>query len=175
MTIAPTAVAHCLGWKSVFGAFAEHFAGWRACDIDYGALQAYWANRSAAPATVRWELGALRRAFHLAERDGRAECPKFPTITVSNARQGFFEEHEWRAIRAHLRAEFQDAGDMGYATGWRLMEVLTLRWAQVDFSSGLLRLEPGGTKTGAGRVYPFREYPGLAIVIERRSGLRDEF
>src|SRR5208337_926434 len=43
---------------------AEHFASWRARDIDFPALQSYRLAREkngAAPATIRWELGALRR------------------------------------------------------------------------------------------------------------------
>jgi len=155
----------------------EHFAGWRARDIDFPALQSYRLAREkegAAPATIRWELGALRRAFHLATRAGKAECPPFPTVTVSNARKGFFERQEWEAIRARLRPEFQDFGDFAYLTGWRTMEVLSLRWQQVDFDAGTLRLEPGTTKTGAGRVFPFGEYPELRKVIERLQARREE-
>jgi hypothetical protein len=98
----------------------ERFAGWRARDIDFTALQSYRIFRErkgASPATVRWELGALRRAFRLAARSGRAECPPFPSITVSNARKGFFEREEWEAIRTHLRPEFQDFGDFAFLTG----------------------------------------------------------
>lgn len=155
----------------------ERFAGWRARDIDFTALQAYRLFREkngAAPATVRWELGALRRAFRLAARAGKAECPPFPTVTVSNARKGFFEREEWQAIRAHLRPEFQDFGDFAFLTGWRTMEVLTLRWQQIDFEAGTIRLEPGTTKTGAGRVFPFSDYPELREVIERRKAQREQ-
>jgi integrase len=156
---------------------SERFAGWRACDIDFAALQSYRLFRErkgAAAATVRWELGALRRAFRLAARAGNAECPQFPTVTVSNARKGFFEREEWEAIRTHLRLEFQDFGDFAFLTGWRTMEVLTLRWQQIDFDAGTIRLEPGTTKTGAGRMFPFADYPNLSEVIERRKARREE-
>jgi integrase len=155
----------------------ERFAGWRAHDIDFRALQSYRLYREkngAAPATVRWELGALRRAFRLAARAGIAECPPFPTITVSNARKGFFEREEWAAIRLHLRPEFQDFGDFAFLTGWRTMEVLMLRWQQIDFDAGIIRLEPGTTKTGAGRVFPFADYLELREVIERLKARREE-
>ncbi|MGH7224972.1 MAG: hypothetical protein ACRELF_17255 [Gemmataceae bacterium] len=71
-----------------------------------------------------------------------------------NARKGFFELEELQAKCANLWSEFQGFGDFGYAIGWRIMKILPLRWAQVDFQSGMLRLEPGSTKTGAGRVLP---------------------
>ena len=163
--------------KIAFNHLATKFAGWRARDIDFGELQAYRATRQredGAQATIRWELGALRTAFRLAARDGRAECPQFPRIVVANTRQGFFEAKEWQAIRAHLRPEFQDVGDFAYLTGWRIMEVLTLRWQQIDFNAGTIRLEPDTTKTGVGRPFPFAEYQPLRAVIERRRAQREE-
>lgn len=45
-------------------------------------------------------------------------------------------------------------------------EVLTLRWAQVDWFGGVLRLEPGTTKNEDGRVFPFRELPPLLAIME---------
>ncbi len=155
----------------------RHLAGWKARDIDFASMQSYRLAREkmgAAPATVRWELGALRRAFNLAARSGRAELPQFPTLHVANAREGFFEPQEWQAIRAHLRPEFQDFGDFAYLTGWRTMEVLGLRWRQIDFNSQTIRLEPGTTKTGAGRMFPFGDYRELRELIERRKMLRDQ-
>jgi integrase len=54
------------------------------------------------------------------------------------------------------------------------MEVLTLRWQQVDFDAGTIRLEPGTTKTGAGRVFPFADYQELRELIERLRAQREE-
>jgi len=153
----------------------EYFAGWQASDIDYEALQAYRVKRAAAgvaPATIRWELGALRRAFNLAARAALAERPIFPSVTVSDARQGFFEREEWDAICQHLEPEFQDVGDFAYLTGWPIMDVLSLQWHRV--TSGTLRLEPGTTKTGAGRNFPYADHPELAAVIARRAAKREE-
>ena len=49
------------------------------------------------------------------------------------------------------------------------MEVLDLKWSpNVDFRAGLVRLDEGSTKSGAGRVLPFADYPQVAEVIERR-------
>jgi len=47
-------------------------------------------------------------------------------------------------------------------------EVLVLRWAQVDFGAGSVRLEPGTTKTGEGRVFPFGVLPALKALLERQ-------
>ncbi|HTT75205.1 MAG TPA: hypothetical protein VMF50_04410 [Candidatus Binataceae bacterium] len=48
------------------------------------------------------------------------------------------------------------------------MEVLDLKWTSVDLRAGLVRLEIGSNKSGAGRVLPFTDYSQLAEVIERR-------
>jgi hypothetical protein len=57
----------------------------------------------AKPATVQKELAALRRMFTLAEVAGLVRrAPKFPTLEIRNARQGFFEDRELQAVLAHL-------------------------------------------------------------------------
>jgi integrase len=64
-----------------------------------------------------------------------------------NIRTGFFEDHQYEAVRAHLPAYAQPVVTFAYLTGWRVRsEVLTLQWRQIDFKAGLVRLEPGTTK-----------------------------
>jgi hypothetical protein len=80
----------------------------RAIDLTYDRLAAYVAARDEVgrkPATVRNELAALKRAFTLGERAGKAIRLPFPTLSVNNARQGFFEEPELRALLAQLPVE----------------------------------------------------------------------
>lgn len=72
--------------------------------------------------------------------------------------------------------------EFAYYTGWRIpSEVLRLTWAQVDFSAGVVRLEPRTTKNDEGRTFPFDALPELAALlraqrertteIERRLGI----
>ena len=43
-----------------------------------------------------------------------------------------------------------------YITGWRVKsEVLKLEWRHVDLKAGEVRLDPGTTKNGEGRTFPF--------------------
>jgi integrase len=157
-----------------FRALRRVFGGRRASDIGYEDLTRYAADRGAAPATVRRELVLLHRAFVLARRAGRvAEVPSFPTITVDNARGGFFELDAWRAMRVHLAPHLQDACDCLYLTGWRVMEVLSLRWADVDIERGWITLPGRATKNGRARTFPFRDFPDLAELLERRRALTD--
>jgi len=57
-----------------------------------------------------------------------------------------------------------------YKTGWRWRsEAARLRWTNVAFDAGEVRLEPGTTKTGEGRVFPFTAE--LRALFERRRAV----
>ena len=141
----------------------------RACDITLDRLNHYVSERMAAgraPATAKLELTHLQKAFHLAERAGKAVCPPFPQIAVRNTRTGFFERADFEAVRGHLPEAFKGPVTFACLTGWRVpSEILTLRWSQVDFSAGMVRLEPGTTKNDEGRVFPFGVLPELAALL----------
>jgi len=65
-----------------------------------------------------------------------------------------------------LPDDFKGPITFAYLTGWRVpSEVLPLRWKQVEFSAGTVRLEPGTTKNDEGRVFPFGMLPELANVL----------
>jgi hypothetical protein len=50
---------------------------------------------------------------------------------------------------------------------------LALTWAQVDFANGVIRLEPGATKNGDGRTFPFALLPELAtLMAQQRAATR---
>lgn len=151
----------------------EFFGRDRAADITADRLVAYVKRRrtedGAYPATVRTELAALKRAFALALTSGRVAIkPQFPTITVNNARTGFFEEGEFRAVAENLPPAVRAVAEFMFWTGWRKREVLTLQWRQVDRAAGIIRLEVGSTKTREGRTLPYSVLPELAALIERQ-------
>ena len=108
-------------------------------------------------ATRNRELAALKRAYSI---ELKATPPKIPTrpsfemLRENNARRGFFERDQFEAVYRHLPEAVRPAAAFAYVTGWRRNEILTLTWAQVDFTAGLVRLEPGTTKNGAGRTSP---------------------
>jgi integrase len=56
---------------------------------------------------------------------------------------------------------------VAYLTGWRLAaEVLTRQWRHVDFGAAFLRLEPGETKNGSGRMFVL--IPELPAVLQEQ-------
>ncbi len=110
----------------------------------------------------------LKRAFTLAIVAGSLSSrPPIPLLRENNARRGFFETEQFAAVRRHLRPDLADFTTFLYVTGWRWRsEVAALRWSQVDVDAGEIRLEPGTTKTGEGRVFPFTAE--LRTLLERR-------
>ena len=120
----------------------------------------------AKPATVRLELAALKRTFRLAARLGKvSHCPEFPSIGVRNTRSGFFEEVELHAVARELHPDLRSLVQFLALTGWRVGEAKGLAWRQVDFDSGMVRLEPGATKNDEGRTFPFASLPRLAELM----------
>jgi integrase len=125
-------------------------------------------EEGAALATIQQELALLRRAFNLAIRSGRLmHRPAFPTLRVSNARQGFFEPGDLAALLVHLPDYLHPVVRFAYLTGWRVpSEILPLTWDRVDFTAGTVRLEVGTTKNGEGRTFPFDALPDLKALLE---------
>src|SRR5439155_428132 len=137
-------------------------------------VRRYVARRQeegAKNATINRELSLLKRAFALAIADGTlASRPHIPLLREDNVRRGFFEADEFEAVRRRLSPDLADFVSFLYATGWRLCsEAARLRWTNVAFDVGEVRLDPGTTKTGEGRVFPFTA--DLRAVLERRRAV----
>lgn len=144
------------------------FSAWRVVDIREDAIDRYAADRlaeGAAAASVNRELAAFRRAFNLAERAKMArDVPKFEMLKEDNVRKGFFEDGELAAVEAALKPHLRPLLRAAYITGWRRGELLSREWRHVDFEDGWLRLDPGETKSGEGRMFPM--IPQLRAILE---------
>ena len=156
-------------WKHLDDAFA----GQLAVSITTARVLAYEAARlasGAARATVNQELAALRRAFNLAVEVGRlATRPVVKTPDPHNARQDFYTPRQVDAVYAALPAELRPVWSFLFFTGWRINEVLPLRWCEnVDWKAGVVRLVPGTTKNREGRTFTFDVLPPLRRLLERQ-------
>jgi integrase len=123
---------------------------------------------------VNYEVAVLRRGFRLARKARKvAELPEFDMLAVDNARKGFFERDQYEAVVRHLPEFLKPVAMAAYITGWRTQsELLTRQWRHVDFVNGWIRLEPGETKNGEGREFPFT--PELRLVLEaQRDRVRE--
>ena len=128
-------------------------------------------GEGAKNATINRELSVLKRAFTLAIAAGTlASRPHIALLREANVRRGFFEPEEFESVRRRLPPDLADFVSFLYTTGWRWRsEAARLCWANVAFDAGEVRLEPGTTKTGEGRVFPFTAE--LRALLERRRAV----
>src|SRR5215467_13095733 len=90
----------------------------------------YRQEQRAANATINRELASLRRMFILGERSEKiVKRPHIVLLRENNARTGFLEADQLRAVVAKLPAELKPVIEAAYLTGWRVRsELLTRRW-----------------------------------------------
>jgi len=147
------------------------FRLYRAVEITTDRITTYVVKRQesgAAAATINRELAALKRAFRLGKRSGTVvDLPYVPMLAENNTRKGFFEIGEFRTVSLNLPDDLRPVFATAYVTGWRVRsELLTRQKSHVDLQHGWLRLEPGETKNGDGRLFPLT--PELRAVLEQQ-------
>ena len=113
-------------------------------------------KEGAKDATIHAEIAALSKMFTCATEAGKltpAQRPMFPSLgVIRNARKGVFEESQYAAVLKELPEDLKPLVETYY---WRKGELLTLRWSQIDFLRGEMRLDGAHTKNGQPRVFPF--------------------
>jgi integrase len=130
--------------------------------VRFGSAQvrSYVAQRRAAAAsdaTVNRELAIVRRGFKLGAQEDPPlvhRQPAIPKLEEDNVRQGFLEQEQYEKLLEELPANLKALFVCGYHTGARKNELRRLRWEQVDFEGGLIRLEARQTKTKRPRALP---------------------
>jgi integrase len=128
----------------------------------------------AARASANYEVSILTSALSQAV-DNRLLpfCPRFKLPKVRNARQGFFTPGDFAAVLLELPEEVRPVVQFLHATGWRLNEVLTLTWAQIDWDGQVITIGGDKTKGEDDRVFPFGVAPDLKALVEARFAARD--
>lgn len=140
-------------------AVREFFGARRAVTVNTNLVRRYIEERKdkgKANATVNRETEVLGRAFRLAAEEGSvAFVPKIPRLPEKNARQGFFERQELESMLPHLASPLDDMARFAAICGWRVGEIIPLRWEAVDRNAREIRL--ADSKNGEGRVLPLDE------------------
>ena len=78
--------------------------------------------------------------------------PHFPRLTEDNVREGFCDHETYLCIRGAAPYHIQVATTIGYYTGMRKAEILSLQWDKhVDMAQQCIRLERKQTKTHTSR------------------------
>jgi integrase len=131
------------------------FAMLRAVDITTDRIQKYILDRQsegAKNASINRELSCLKRMFPLASRAGLLGTkPYIPMLEENNARQGFMDYAEFLALRAALPDYLRDPITFLYRSGWRLGEMQSLEWRDVDLANHSIHLKPENSKSKDGR------------------------
>jgi integrase len=155
---------------------APALRGRRMSDITTADIRAFTKRRldaGAAAAEINRELAILKRAYSLAIKAGRLQVrPHIPMLAEHNVRRGFLEPAQFALVKAELPVALQPILQFAYLTGWRLRsEVMPLEWRNVDWQGRTVRLDPGTTKSGEGRTFPFTRALGKpgAMPVRRRE------
>ena len=130
-------------------------------------------TKTVSNAEINRELQILKRCFSLAVQAGKLHSrPHIAMLRESAPRSGFFERAQFEAVQGHLPEALRGLVVFAYITGWRVpSEVQTLEWRQVDFEAGTVRLDPGQTKNGDGRLFPMTGE--LRAVLEAQRAYTD--
>ena len=132
----------------------ERFGAWRAIEVTAEAIDKYISARleaGSAAATINRSTQLLAQAFKLAiERKHLSTGPQIRHLSEKgNARQGFFGDADFHALRGKLPEYLRDFVQFGYLTGWRKGEIASLRWSDVE--GDIVRLRGENAKNGESR------------------------
>jgi integrase len=161
-------------FKSHVSHIRNHFGDMRAIEVTAAMVDTYIEGRladGARPASINRSTQVLGQAFKRAIKHDRllSQKPEIRHLSESgNARQGFFEERELRAVVENLPDYLKDFTLFGFLVGWRKGEIASLAWADVD--GDCIRLRAENSKNGEGRVVVLEGE--LNELIERRKAAR---
>jgi len=140
------------------GHLKKFFGNYNVTNITTPRINEYILKRQeagAANGTINRELAALKRMLNLGAEQTPPLVDRVPKINMldeNNVRKGFFEYSQFLKVREYLPEYLRGFVTIAYNKGWRLDEIETLTWEQVDRKLGIIRLEPGDTKNDDARV-----------------------
>jgi len=135
------------------------------------------ADAGKSPSTANRELVILRAALRSASHASPPMIPlsSIPRFTLEDerpfARTGFVVDDAFEKVLAELPAHLHPISVCAYNSAVRVGELRNIRWDQIDFDAGLIRLAK--TKNGEPRTIPF--IGTMEEHLRRAKEERDEF
>jgi integrase len=136
----------------------EFFGGCKATDITTDRIKEFILQNQAGGmtnASINRDLAALKRMFSLAMKQTppiAASMPYIPMLKENNTRTGFYSYEEYVSILGNLPNYLKGVFAMGYFTGMRKEEILSLKWEQVNLFDRTITLDAGTTKNDEARI-----------------------
>ena len=154
----------------------KYFSGMKATQITTPVIEKYILQRvddGLANSSINRELAALKRMFNLGYKQTPPiinRVPHIPRLKENNVRKGFFEHWEFVALKGALPDYLKGFIVFAYRSGWRISEIASLTWSQVDRHEGIVRLEAGDSKNAEARTLYLDEE--LKNVLNHQWSLR---
>lgn len=141
-------------------------------------IEAYQTRRQNAGksnGTINRELAGLKAALYKEadrkpSRISRNDIPKWKNLPENAPRQGFLDFDGYDKVLESLPASLKIPFVIGYHGGMRLSEVLNIRWRDVDFETGFVRLPD--SKSGNPRSLPFYHQLRPVLLAHRQYCLK---
>jgi integrase len=125
------------------------------------------SDDDAANGTINRELALLKRALTLGERNGKVARKPHIELLPEQAREGFLTHPEYLKLHDALPDDLKDPVHFLYLSGWRVSEMRSLKWSDVDRTSKSIRLRSENSKNKTARLLK----PGAELwaIIERAA------